>query len=202
VLPMSPTTSGQRFTDRFRAADNDAAREAFDLYAERLRRLARRHLHRRIRQKVDAEDIVQSAYRSFFTRAQREDWNLAGWNEVWGLLMTITLRKCANRAEHYLAARRDVRREVAFSSDSPHPASREHSQEQREPTPDEAAILAETVEDLFRRVGERDGGILAQHLQGYSVVEISHNQGRAERTVRRVLARIRRELEQISGHDE
>lgn len=198
---MSPTIAGRQFTDRFRAVDDGTAQEAFDLYAERLRRLARRHLHRRLRQKVDADDIVQSAYRSFFTRAQRGDWHLSGWNEVWGLLMTITLRKCANRAEYFRAARRDVRREVAYAPGLSPSDSAQHSQEQRESAPVEAAMLAETVEDLFRRMGERDGSIVAQHLQGYSVAEISQSLGRAERTVRRVLARVRSELEQLSGID-
>lgn len=193
--------SGQPLAERFRQADDAAAREAFELYAERLRTLAQRHLHRRIRQKVDADDIVQSAYRSFFTRARRGDWDLVGWNEVWALLTTITLRKCLNRVDHYLAARRDVRREVALATnDSIHAASPLVT-ENRQPSPDEAAMLAESVQQLIARVAVRDREIVAAHLQGYSVAEISLRQGRAERTVRRVLARVRDELQSLANHD-
>jgi DNA-directed RNA polymerase specialized sigma24 family protein len=48
--------------------DEQAARENFDRFARRLIGLARTRLDRRIRQKIDPEDVVQSVFRSFFTR--------------------------------------------------------------------------------------------------------------------------------------
>ena len=50
---------------RLRAGDNAAAAEVFRRFANRLIGLARTHLDARVRQKVDPEDVMQSALKSF-----------------------------------------------------------------------------------------------------------------------------------------
>jgi len=52
--------------DQLRAGNEDAATLLFQQYAHRLIGLARLHLNDRLRQKVDPEDVVQSALKSFF----------------------------------------------------------------------------------------------------------------------------------------
>ena len=66
----------------------------------------------------------------------------------------------------------------------------------REPTPDEALVLAETVEDLLSSLRGDERAIVELSLQGYSTQEISAQTGRAERTVRRLRERVRKQLEQ------
>ena len=44
------------------------------------------------RQKVDPEDVVQSAFRSFFTRQAAGQFDVASWDDLWGLLVVITVR--------------------------------------------------------------------------------------------------------------
>src|ERR1700679_4129725 len=51
---------------RWRAGDQQAATEMFHRYANRLILLARSRLSPRLSHRVDPEDVVQSAYRSFF----------------------------------------------------------------------------------------------------------------------------------------
>jgi RNA polymerase sigma factor (sigma-70 family) len=63
-----------------------------------------------------------------------------------------------------------------------------------EPTPLEAAALAETVERLMRELDERERQILELALQGYTPQEISPRVGRCERTVQRLLERVRKHL--------
>ena len=53
---------------RLRSGEDEAAREVFVRFAARLAGLARRHLDVRLAVKVDPEDVVQSAYKSFFVR--------------------------------------------------------------------------------------------------------------------------------------
>jgi DNA-directed RNA polymerase specialized sigma24 family protein len=72
----------------------------------------------------------------------------------------------------------------------------------REPTPDEAAILAETLDRLWQGLSEREREILALHLQGCEIPEISRRVGRAERTVRRTLELARKELGRLQDADE
>jgi hypothetical protein len=63
-------------------------------------------------------------------------------------------------------------------------------------TPAAALQLAETVEALLRPLTEEDRPIVALALEGYPVVEISARTRRTERTVYRVLTRVRLRLEQ------
>jgi len=173
--------------DRLRAGDGDAAAEVFHRFAHRLIGLARSRLDDLLRAKVDPEDVMQSVYRSFFRRQAQAGYDFAGWDGLWGMLTVITLRKCGHRAEYFHAGRRDVRRE-SCGSDLPIAT---------DPTPSHAARLAETVEQVMRGLEERERDILALSLQGYDTAEISAQVGRTERTVQRVLKRVREELEQM-----
>ena len=67
----------------------------------------------------------------------------------------------------------------------------------RDPTPSEAARLTETVELLMRELTGREREMLALALQGCAVAEISNRVARTERTVQRVLKRVRARLEEM-----
>ena len=56
----------------------------------RLIGLARAHLAGRLRHKVDPEDVVQSAYKSFLLRYGEQARAADGWDRLWGVLTTIT----------------------------------------------------------------------------------------------------------------
>ena len=71
----------------------------------------------------------------------------------------------------------------------------------REPRPEEAVILAETVERLLRDVSVHERPVLALSLQGYTAAEISIRLGRAERSVRRLREHIRTRLERLQEAD-
>ena len=54
---------------------------------------------------------MQSVFKSFFRRHAEGQFDLAGWDSLWALLTVITL-KVRPQGKEYLAACRDVRREV------------------------------------------------------------------------------------------
>lgn len=179
---------------RLRAGEEGAAREVFHRYAEKLIQRARRQLDTALRGKVDAEDVVQSVYRSFFARCIAGQFELGGWGSLWGLLVAITVRKCANRTKYHRRARRATSREV-----SP-PAGDSGSRWEAidpEPTPLQATILTETVEGLLHGLEPAERSIIELSLQGYTVQEIKQQLGRAERSVRRVREHIRHKLERM-----
>jgi RNA polymerase sigma-70 factor (ECF subfamily) len=187
--------------DRLRRGDQDAAAEVFRRFARRLIGLAERRLSAQVRAKVDAEDILQSVFQSFFRRQAAGQYELDSWDSLWALLTVITLRKCGYRIRHFLAARRDVRQEA------PPPAAGDESVAgweaiAREPTPEEAALLTETVAQLFRGLDSDGRRIVEMALQGYRASEISGQVGLAERTVYRVLERVRGRLERWSAEAE
>jgi RNA polymerase sigma-70 factor (ECF subfamily) len=186
----------QSFTDlmdRLNAGDDSAAAEIFHRFAHRLIGLARTRLDRLLQSKVDPEDVMQSVYRSFFRRHLESHYDLDGWDGLWGMLTVITLRKCGHRGEYFRAARRDVRRETTTTNTVDQPEL-EFACLARDPTPSHAARLAETVEQVMRSLEGRERDIFALSLQGCTAVEISEQVGRTERTVQRVLKRVREQL--------
>ena len=72
----------------------------------------------------------------------------------------------------------------------------------RDPTPDEAALLTETVQGLMADLDERERAMLSLSLQGYTVQEISPQVGRSERTVQRLLEQVRRQLQRLQTTEE
>src|SRR5436305_12752712 len=98
---------------RVRSGDDAAAREVFERFVGRLVALTRGRLNRLLARKVDPEDVVQSAFKSFFVRQRAGTLNVGDGDGLWNLLALITLRKCADRAEYFLADRRDAAREVS-----------------------------------------------------------------------------------------
>ena len=141
-----------RFVDlmgRLRQGDGEAAALIFDQYANRLIGLARRRLDGLLRQKVDPEDVVQSVFRSFFQRQADGRMQVGNWDSLWGMLVVITLRKCGRAVEYFRAARRNVQREATPRPDREDLGPGWEAMAD-DPTPSEAAMLAETVENLMR----------------------------------------------------
>jgi RNA polymerase sigma-70 factor (ECF subfamily) len=182
---------------RLRGGDPDAASAIFRRFAQRLIGLARLHLDARLRRKVDPEDVVQSALKSFFVRHAGGEYDLHSWDSLWSLLTVITLRKCGHKLEYFQAACRDVRREAVPDTDGD--ASAPWEALAREPRPEEALELAETVAELFRGFDPEHRQILELILQGRSIVEISDQLGSSERTVYRRLERIKLQLQRLRG---
>jgi RNA polymerase sigma factor (sigma-70 family) len=197
---MAATDSFIDVMARLRAGDEAAAHEIFQRFVGKLVQLARRQFDAVLRGKVDPEDVVQSAYKSFFLRHSAGKVEVQDWGNLWGLLTVITLRKCLDRVEYHHAERRDVQREAAAQ---PGAAGAEPWWEAVacEPTPQEAAVLAETVEQLVRGLEEDERPILEMSLQGYTTQEICERLGLAARSVRRLRERVRKRLERMQLGD-
>jgi RNA polymerase sigma-70 factor, ECF subfamily len=172
---------------------DEASRAVFDLFTHRLIALARSHLHIQLQRKVDPEDVVQSAYKSFFLRYGDEVREAQKLDDLWSLLSLITLRKCADRVRHFTTDRRNLARETGNQSGDDAETWREAID--REPTPEQAAVLAETVEEILSQLTPPERPIVELRLQGFSTRAVSERLGRAERSVRRVRERVREQLE-------
>jgi RNA polymerase sigma-70 factor (ECF subfamily) len=184
-----------QFLSRLQAHDGAAAQELFARFTHGLLALALRHIQAGMRHKVEPEDVVQSAYKSFFARYDAGKLEVVNWNSLWGLLTLMTVRKCADRAAYYRTGRRDVAREA-----TPLPGAELAPWQEplgREPTPLEAAVLTETIDQLLAGLDEEERPILELSLQGYTAREISEQLGRAERSVRLLREGIRHRLEQM-----
>jgi DNA-directed RNA polymerase specialized sigma24 family protein len=173
-----------------------AARLVWGRYFQGLLVLARNHLSARIRSREDEEDVLQSMYKSFCIRQRRGDFDLDNRDELWNLLVQITLRKARNAANRHLQGRRDVRREegeaAADHSGSDLGGTILDQIDSDGPTPAEAALLNEALEHRFRKLSDPGLRQIAQwKLEGYTNPEIAAQLDCTLRTVERKLERIR-----------
>ena len=179
---MLPSDTFADLMVRLRFGDDDAAAEVHRRFVRRLVALACRQFDPWLRPGADHEDVVQSVFKSFFARCERGEFALEGWGGLWGLLAVITVRKCGRRRAALRAGRRDAAREIAWPADGGEAVD-------REPTPEEAAMLAETVQQWLGAMDPSERGIVESGLQGYSDPEIADHLRRSERTVRRIRRR-------------
>jgi RNA polymerase sigma-70 factor, ECF subfamily len=191
---MSQDPSFAAWMCRLRNGDPDAARHVFDRFSQRLIALARTRLNPRLRPKVDPEDVLQSVCNSFFLRYAGGQFELGSWDSLWGLLTLMTVRRCGRWADRFQAAGRDIDLEVPLQAGSDAPSDAGHVLA-REPTPSESAMLAEVLRSVMAGLEEHERHILSLSLQGYEVWEVSDQVGYSERTVQRVLQRVRSRLE-------
>jgi DNA-directed RNA polymerase specialized sigma24 family protein len=196
---MEPTSSVSGLIPLLRAEDKSVRDRAASLiwqrYFRELLDLARRNLGTRVRRRVDEEDVVLSMFDSFCARQARGEFDLAGCDELWGLLVTITLRKASNARRNHHRERRDVTREeppARHGDDSSCPGWAIEQMGASTPSPAEAAVLNEALErrlELLRDAELRD--IAIWRLEGYTNREIADRIKRTERSVERRVERIR-----------
>lgn len=193
---MSGDAAFAELMSSLRRGDDEAAEVVFRRFAHRLIALADRHLLALVRPKVDAEDVVQSAFRSFFRRQRMEAFDLDDWNDLWNLLALITVRKCAKKNARFRKPGRDVRKERTA-----HPYEDESDAlweiVAREPAPEDAVMLVETVEQILDGLRPHEREMVVRRLQGDSVHEISAGLNCTVRKVQRVLQRVRKRLEHL-----
>jgi RNA polymerase sigma factor (sigma-70 family) len=172
-----------------------AARLVWGRYFRELLALARSHLSAQIRSREDEEDVLQSMYKSFCIRQRRGDFDLANRDELWNLLVRITLRKARNTANRHIQGKRDIRREdtpAADPSGGDPPDAILDRIDSDGPTPAEAALLNEALERRFQMLRDPDlRQIALWKLEGYTNAEIATQLDCTLRTVERKLERIR-----------
>jgi RNA polymerase sigma factor (sigma-70 family) len=195
---MDRNGSVTRLIQLLRSADpaerDLAARLIWRRYFHDLLELARTNLDGRIRRRADEEDVLQSMYKSFCLRQQRGEFDLAGRDELWKLLVTITLRKARNTAKAHRRDKRDIAREQTIV-DRGQAGSAGWLLEELDaagPSPAEAALLNEALERRLEALGDSElRQIALWRLEGYTNREVADRLDCTERSVERRLERIR-----------
>jgi RNA polymerase sigma-70 factor (ECF subfamily) len=179
---------------RWQAGDQAAAAELFHRCAARLIALARRHLSEKMARRLDAEDVVQSAYHSFFDGVRSERYVLQRSGDLWRLLAAITLHKLRRQVERHRAGKRAIDREQGpLDEGSMYGLPAEMVA--REPAPAEAAAVFDELEEVLRPLNPLHRRMAELRLQGYTVEEIAAEVGRSERMVRLVVEQVREQLQ-------
>jgi RNA polymerase sigma-70 factor, ECF subfamily len=180
---------------RVRDGDDEAAAVIFRRFVDQLAAHADRHLAPAVRRRTDAEDVVQSVYRTFFRRVRQGEFQLDHWGSLWGLLTRITVRKCAHAGRGKNRPREAAMPGAAdTSSGEPGP---DWEALAREPSPAESAAFNDLLDTLLNPLRESHRAILKLTLAGHTQEEIRRQLGCSERTVRRVITQVQADLEQL-----
>lgn len=175
--------------------DEQAVAEFWQEYGQRLNRLAEKHLSPRLQRRVESDDVIQSACRTFFRRAREGQFALSDAEALWRLLCIITLNKCRLLARYHGRERRSLAKEQPLGGADSQPAlSGEPAAD--EPTPQEAAELSDELARLLSGLDAEERQLVDLKLQELTNEEIAAQMKCSERTVRRVLKRVQSHLEQ------
>jgi len=195
AVPDEPSVS--RWIEQLKGNRESAPERLWNHFYTRLMALACRKLRAAPQRVVDEEDVVLSAFETFFRRAKEGRFpQLRDRDDLWCLLVRITERKALNQVRDQRRQKRGggrVRGESVFLA--------EHQGEVRpgidqiagaEPTPEFAAIAAESFQRLLALLGDDElRRIALLKLEGRTNEEIAAEIGRSLPTVKRRLGIIR-----------
>lgn len=192
---MARPARGQEPTDQelvrqFREGDQDAATHLYVRYAHRLRALTRKQVSAELARCVDAEDVVQSIFRTFFRRVRRGCYDVPDGEELWKLFLVIALNKIRDESDFHHAAKRDVRLRrggAALEAATARPGQDEQAR----------VHLHLTIEQALAPLPPAYRKIVELRIAGHEVAEIAKLTGRSKRTVERNLQEFRQNLQRL-----
>lgn len=175
---------------RFRGGDSDAGSTLYRRYSKRLLALVRSKRHADLAARLDHEDIVQSVFGSFFQGAERGYYNVSEGEELWNLLLVMTLNKVRAEGVYHRAAKRDVRRTVGdegfkYRADGP--------------DDDDHALMELAVREALEQLPPVHRRVVELRLEGNGVAEVAVKLKRPKRSVERILQECRHELADLLG---
>jgi RNA polymerase sigma-70 factor (ECF subfamily) len=183
-----------------RARQGDATAEAalFERYVSRLLQLSQARISSKLGRRVDGEDIVQSVYRSFFVHLREGRFDFQASGDLWRLLAAMAIRKVNRQVQRHSAEKRAMRTEESVAE---RPDATRLSPEEiaRDPPPEVVVELVDELEHLFSTRPPEHRRIVELRLQGHSIPEIARTVNCSERTVHRVLAECKKQLDERSG---
>ncbi len=168
---------------RFQAGEDDAATAVYTRYAQRLIALANHSTGDDLSARIDAEDIVQSVFRTFFRRVSDGHYSIPEGEELWKLLLVIALNKVRMIAEYHRAAKRNVAHTRSMGD-----------HDLGKPT-DACEVLRMTIDDVLESLPESHQEAIHARIDGYEIGEIAGRVSLSRRSVERILQSFRKRLQ-------
>ena len=191
-LPIGVSDGSDRsLVRRFQAGEQDAATALYKRYAQRLQRLAERNTASDLATRFDADDVVQSVFRTFFRRVKIGHYDLPEEEELWRLLLVISLNKIRSLAVHHRAQKRSV---SATAASNPQAMSQIADLGANDLALNSLRLV---VHEVLDDLSEAQQKIILLRVDGCQIEEIAAQTGRSKRTVERVLQTFRQRLREI-----
>src|SRR5262245_6445604 len=154
---------------RVQSGSEDAATQLYLRYARRLRGLVEAQSSPDLKRMVDAEEIVQSIFGSFFRGATSGLYHVPVGEEMWKRFLVIALTKIRAKGAFHRAAKRDMRRTADEAEIDHHPETRETT---------DLGFLRLSVAEAMERLPEQHRTMVRLRIEGHEVEEIARQTGR------------------------
>lgn len=171
-----------------KAGEAGAVRTFWNEYGTLLHEVAERRLAAALRRRVGAEDVVQSVCRTFLRRVQGGELVLEDAERLWHLLCAIAVAKTREQARFHGRDKRNVHAQVGLE-----PADGGEELVAAIPSPESAAIAAQ-IEEAIEQLDDEERQIVLLKIADLTNDEIAEKLGCSERTVRRLIQKVREEL--------
>ncbi|MCG6156529.1 protein kinase domain-containing protein [Rubinisphaera margarita] len=181
--------SNRDLLDAWKSGNEAAAGVLVRRYHIRLTALVQARLGKRLGRRLDAEDVVLSAWRSAFLGFDRGMIAVPPDDDLWPFLATVTMRKLARQASRHSAGRRDMRNESAFE-----PGRFVEDVASKEPEPPALIMATDLMASALSEFSSQEQRIIEGLFQGEKQSELARTFGYSERTIRRLLTRFRKSL--------
>lgn len=172
-----------------------AATDVVRRYGDSLHRIADSRLSPALKRRLDADDVMQSVFRTFFRRVRDSKLQVDDADQLWNLLCAITLTKVREQARFHRRKKRGIDQEATSAEIAEYEA-----QHQDVAGPLDPGILkvdfADAFINLLESLDEEENMILILKLGNHSNANIAEHVGVSERTVRRILAKLQKRLEE------
>ncbi len=174
---------------RVRNGSEAAAAALISEFGPHVYRVIRRRLDMRLRVKLDSEDICQLVWASFFRYPERME-RFSQTRQLVHFLSAVARNKVIEGVRKYWQTQKhDVSREISLM-DSRAPIS---IAERRIKSPSQLAIAKECYDRMSDGLSRRNQRILGLRIAGATYVQIAAELGLHERTVRKVVAELKRQ---------
>lgn len=167
-----------RFQKKLQLGEFTAVKTLFDEYAQRLVSLATQNIDAALLKRFDGDDVVQSVFRTFFRRLEEQSVKIKHQQQLWRLLVTITLCKTRTHARKHTAQMRGVSGERSGLDTRILGVA---------PAPEDLVSLCEEIDLAVAGLPDPTMQILALRLHGRSRVEIAELLGLSRQTIHRLL---------------
>jgi RNA polymerase sigma-70 factor (ECF subfamily) len=186
--PLAANVSTDRsLLDRYRTGEQDAATKLYERYAARLEALVSSRTAADLHTRFDAEDVVQSVFRTLFRRISHGLYDVPAGEELWQLLLVLALNKTRKLATFHRAQKRDVGKTKGSADlqNATQPLGHDDVS---------LRLLQMVVDDLISDLPATHRQIIQLRIEGHRADDISQQTQRSKRTVERVLQEFRHKL--------